>query len=133
VLHGRSALDEALACFGVLPGCLLKQLDHLAGSHGPKHELAQSLLIRAQHHGEALHQQSADPVDVQGCKHEIPINGNHQRRGAKVEVWDETSGSNDGEYSEPKNVTHHKGEEVQHVGYVYQEINLQRHCPSPRH
>jgi hypothetical protein len=46
--------------------------------------------------GKALQQQSTDPVDVQGCKHEIPIDGNHQGLGAKVEIWDQTRGSNDG-------------------------------------
>jgi hypothetical protein len=103
----------------------------VARRHGPKDELAQSLLIRAQIHGKALQQQSTDPVDVQGRKHEIPIDGCHQWLGAKVEIWDETSGSNDGEYPEPENVTYHKGEEIQHIGCVYQKINLERHCLSP--
>jgi hypothetical protein len=44
-------------------------------------------------------------------------------------VWDETSGSNDGEYSEPENVTYHKGEKIQHIGCVYQKINLEGHYP----
>jgi hypothetical protein len=36
-----------------------------------------------------------------------------------------------GEYPEPENVTYHKGEEIQHIGCVYQKINLERHCLSP--
>jgi len=47
--------------------------------------------------------------------------------GTKVEVWDETTGSNDGEDSEPENVAHHEGEEIQRIGCVYQKIDLQRH------
>src|SRR5262249_3065643 len=125
------ALDEALACLGVFPGCQLEQLDHLARRHGSKDELAQSLLIRAQIHGKALQQQSTDPVDVQGRKHEIPIDGCHQWLGGKEEIWDKTSGSNDGEYPEPQNVTYHEGEEIKHIGYVYQKINLERHLPIP--
>src|SRR5262245_61216598 len=103
----------------------------VARRHGPKDELAQSLLIRAQIHGKALQQQSTDPVDVQGRKHEIPIDGCHQWLGAKVEIWDETSGTNDGEDPEPENVTYHKGEEIQHIRCVYQKINLERHGLSP--
>src|SRR5262249_5008328 len=64
-------------------------------------------------------------------KHEIPIDGCHQWLRAKVEIWDETSSSNDGEYSEPENVTYHKGEKIQYIGCVYQKINLERHCLSP--
>src|SRR3546814_2540789 len=55
-----AALDEALACLGVLPGCQLEYLDHLARRHGPKDELAQSLLLRAQLHGAALQQRSEE-------------------------------------------------------------------------
>jgi hypothetical protein len=98
--------------------------------HGPKDELAQSLLSRAQFYGAALQQQSTDPVDVQGREREIPIDGCHQWLGAKVEIWDETSGSDHGENPEPENVTHHEGKEIQHIGCVYQKINLQRHCVS---
>jgi hypothetical protein len=38
----------------------------------------------------------------------------------------ETSGGDDGKNSQPENVTHHKGEEIQRIGCVYQKIDLER-------
>jgi hypothetical protein len=46
-------------------------------------------------------------------------------------AWDQTSGSSDREDSKPENVTHHKGEEIQRIGCVYQNINWETTLPPP--
>src|SRR5262245_35366697 len=47
--------------------------------------------------GRRSKQQATDPVDVQGRKHEVPIDGMSSVLEAKVEIWDATRGSNDSE------------------------------------
>src|SRR5262245_14451120 len=40
-------------------------------------------------------------------------------------AWDQTSGSSDRVNSKPEYVTHHEGEEIQHIGCVYHNLRLE--------